>query len=162
MSDNIHTPFLEEIIERFKLPWKNLAFSLYLILILLGFGGFSIYLKIAEVIKSPEVDGYKVALDMATFGLAILTASIFDLNMSLKINSKPSLFIITIALCGLSVFLVYLSSTIQSYWALIPGFLGFIIALMVWILANADNENFSDSMYYEKMRGREVGHGQNW
>ena len=157
----MYKPFIEEIIERYKLPWKFFAFNSYFIIIVIGFGGLGVFVKICEIFSS-TTPGYDVAKDMATYSVAIIAASLVDLNLSLNIQSKPSLTINSFAVGAISILLMYLSYNINSYWALLPGLLGILIALSVWILANADNENLSDSIYYEKMRGKDIGHGKNW
>lgn len=158
----MHTPFHQEIIERFRLPWKFFAFNSYFVSIVIGFGGIGIFIKLYQILQCTEVKGYTVAQDLSTYAIAIIAASLVDLNLSLNIKSKPSLTITSFAIGGISILLVFLSYKINSYWALLPGSFAALISLIVWVLANADNENLSDSTYYEKMRGKDIGHGQNW
>lgn len=162
MSNKMHKPFIQEIIERFKLPWDFFAFKSYFLLVIIGFGGLGVFIKIYELCKASSGNGYVIAQDMSTYAIAIIAASSVDLNLSLNINSKPSLTIMSISLIGVAILLMVLCFNIDSYWALLPAIGVVLIALLVWILANADNENLSDSTYYDKMRGKDQGHGKNW
>jgi len=158
----MHTPFRLEILERFKLPWRYFAFNTYFAFIVIGYGGLGIFIKLYQICTGNETNGYTIAQDMATYGIAIIAASIVDINLSLNIKSRPSLAIWSFVVGGISFLLMILSYKINSYWAVIPGLLSVLLALAIWVLAYADNENLSDSSYFEKMRGKEVGHGNNW
>ncbi len=154
--------FFQEVWERFKMPWKYSAFRSYFIWIVLIFGGFGIFLTILKVSKSPDIKGFVVAQDMSTYFIAIIAASLVDLNLSFSIKNIASLIINSLAFFGVSLLLLYLAYNLESNWAFVPASLGVVLSLVIWVLANADNEKLSDSNYYDMMRGKDVGHGSNW
>ncbi len=154
--------FTQEIFERFKMPWKYSAFRSYFLFIVIFYGGCGVFLSIYDCYINTWTDSYKIAQNMATYFMAIIAASLVDLNLSSAIKNMASLIINSIALLGFTFVLFLTTYLIKSHYAFLPASIGTVISLIIWILANADNEKLSDESYYNKMRGKEEGHGTTW
>jgi hypothetical protein len=150
----------QEALDYFLLPWKQVAFWLYFVGIVIGFGGIGIWLCIYECAVSKEADMYKVSQNLGLYSMAIIAASIVDLNLSTSFKNLASLNILTVILLGVATVLFLLSYYIHSGYGMVPALLGIFISLTVWVLANAENEKLNDSKFYDKMRG-EI-HGRTW
>lgn len=150
----------QEALEYFLLPWKQTAFWLYFIGIVIGFGGIGIWLCIYECAVSKEDDMYKVSQNLGLYFIAIIAASIVDLNLSTSFKNLASLNILTVIILGFTVVLFLLSYYIRSEYGIIPAMVGVFISLLVWTLANAENEKLNDSKFYDKMHGG--SHGKSW
>lgn len=152
--------FFQEIFHRLTKPW-NTAFTGYFILIVIIFAGLGVFVSIWSAIDSPEIDGLRIAQNMATYFMAIIASSIVDLNISWEIENRVSFLIYSILLFVIAVFILGLTYYIPSNYAFIPAILGCILAWLIWVLANAYNDRLNDQNFYNIMRGRGV-HGQNW
>ena len=139
--------FIDEQVERFKMPWKNFAFKSYFFWIVILFGGIGIGLTIFEEIRKSSPDFNTISKSIATTFVAIIAASLVDLNLSYNIKNVPSLIINSYGFIGISILLLILSFNVKGGWSLMPAILGYIIAILIWILANADNDKLSDDSY---------------
>lgn len=144
------------------MPWRYSAFVSYFVFIVIFFGGCGVFISIWDSYKSCWYEKYKIAQNIATYFMAIIAASVVDLNLSTSIKNIASLIINSIALLGIAFLLFLLTYSTKSSFAFLPAISGLIISLCVWILANADNEKLSDQSFYKKMRGNDIGHGNNW
>lgn len=151
-----------EAFEHFSLPWKQVAFKLYFFGIVIGFGGVGLWLTIYECYMSTENDMYKVSQGLGTYFIAIIAASIVDMNLSTSFKNLSSLYILTVIILGLAFVLFLFSYFIKSGYSIIPAIIGTLISLIVWTLANAENEKLNDKTFYEKMRGADQNHGRSW
>lgn len=155
--------FLAEQWKRFCNPWKNPAFKYYLFWIVFCFGSLGIGISIAQEYKN--VEGFeikKISESIATTFVALIAGSLVDLNLSFNIKNIPSLIINSIAFIGVSILLVYLSFSINGLWSLIPAVIGYLLSLVIWILANSDNEKLSDSTYYKRMIDKSNSLTKDW
>jgi hypothetical protein len=84
----------------------------------------------------------------ATF-VAIIAASLVDLNLTFNIKNIPSLIINTLTFMGMSILLLVLSFNMSGPKSLAPAILGYFLALIVWVLANSDNDKLSDDNYLQ-------------
>lgn len=143
--------FFEELFDRFIMPWKHIAFKSYFFWIVIVFGGLGIGITFFEELCKDEPQYYHIARSIATTFIALIAASLVDLNLSLNFKNIPSLIINSVAFIGLSMLLLYFSFYTESKWSVVPAIIGYLISLSIWILANADNERLSDETYYKKM-----------
>lgn len=139
--------FTKEQIERFKMPWKHFAFKSYFFWIVFAFGGIGIGLTILEEIRAFSPNVNIISKSIATTFVAIIAASLVDLNLSYNIKNVPSLIINSIGFIALSILLMILSFNINGGWSLLPAIIGYFLALLIWVLANADNDKLSDESY---------------
>ena len=139
--------FIDEQVERFKTPWKHFAFKSYFFWIVILFGGIGIGLTIFEEISKGSIDFNIISKSIATTFVAIIASSLVDLNLSYNIKNVPSLIINSVGFIAISILLLILSFNLKSGWSLLPAIFGYTIAIMIWILANADNDKLSDDSY---------------
>lgn len=152
--------FFQEIYHRLTIPW-NSAFFGYFLLIVIVFAGFGVAYSFFSAVKSPQDDGIIVAQNLATYFMAILAASVIDLNISWEIENRVSFLIYSILIFVLGVFILIWTYSINTDFAFIPAIIGCILSWLIWILANATNEKLSDENFYNNMRGKGK-HGNNW
>lgn len=146
--------FLNEQKERLMMPWRNSAFVSYFIWIIILFGGIGIGLTIFDEYNNCKFNINSISKSIATTFVAIIAASLADLNLSLNIKNVPSLTINSIGFFGLSILLMVLAFTIDSAWGLVPAILGYFIAIIIWVLANCDNEKLSDESYLQNIKNK--------
>lgn len=152
--------FFQEIGYRFSKPW-NSAFLGYFLLIVIVFAGFGVAFSFLSAIKSPQNDGIIVAQNLGTYFMAILAASVIDLNISWEIENRVSFLIYSLLAFAVGVGILVCTYLIKSDLAFIPAFLGCLLAWLIWIIANSTNEKLSDENFYNNMRGKDK-HGNNW
>jgi len=152
--------FFEEVIHRLSRPW-NSAFFGYFFLIVIVFAGFGVAFSFFNAIKTPEDDGIIVAQNISTYFMAILAASVIDLNISWEIENRVSFLIYSFLIFVLGVLILVWTYSVSSDFAFIPAIIGSILAWIIWVLANAYNEKLSDENFYNNMRGKGK-HGENW
>lgn len=143
--------FINEIINRFKSPWKHFGFKSYFFWVVIVFGGIGISMTIRDVVNSKTPDLSIVSKSIATTFVAIIAASLVDLNLSYSIKNVPSLIINSMGFTGISILLMILSFNIQGAWSLLPAIFGYMLALSIWILANADNDKLFDDNYLQQI-----------
>lgn len=151
MPDQINKRFTEEQYERFKMPWKNTAFVSYFIWIVFLFGGLGIISTLISELSSNDPHSYIIAQSIATTSVALTAASLIELNLSFNIRNIPSLIINTVACFGLTILLLFFTFKLKSCLSFIPAILCYLISILIWILANADNQKLSDETYYKIM-----------
>lgn len=154
--------FLTEQYERFKMPWKHFAFKSYFFWIVIIFGSLGVFITLYEELTACHPDPEKISEGIATTFVALIAASLVDLNLSFNVKNIPSLIINSIAFIGLSILLLFLSFSVQSWWSLIPAIVGYVLSLLIWILANADNERLADETYYKRMMDKATELSKNW
>jgi hypothetical protein len=143
--------FINELIDRFKLPWKHFAFKSYFIWIVIMFGGIGIGLTIYEELRNSVTHVNIISKTIATTFVAIIASSLVDLNLSYNIKNVPSLIINSIGFIAVSILLLILSFNLNGNWSLLPAISGYFLALIIWILANADNDKLSDDSYLQNI-----------
>lgn len=143
--------FIDEQIERFKTPWENIAFKSYFFWIVIGFGGIGIWLTIYEELNKSNADFTIISKCIATTFVAIIAGSLVDLNLSFNIKNIPSLIINSLAFIAVSILLLVLSFCVKGGLSLIPAILGYSLALLIWVLANSDNDKMSDDGYFQQI-----------
>lgn len=162
---------------RFKRPWC-VSFSLYLIFVVIVFGGLGVLFSIFSPIdndlsniiaqnedKSLLLQNFKIkhiASNMATYAIATLIPAMITIFLSfLETKNKVSLIIISVVILFFSVFLLYNSTTKESFNALISAILSIVIALIFWVIANHDNEYLNDAAFGEIVeRGTRKNHNK--
>lgn len=143
--------FRNELLDRFKLPWNHFAFKSYFFWIVIAFGGIGIGLTTYEELMNPTPNINIISKAIATTFVAIIASSLVDLNLSYNFRNVPSLIINSIGFIAVSILLLVLSFNLNSSWSLLPAILGYFISLLIWILANADNDKLSDDSYLQNI-----------
>lgn len=151
--------FPKEIIERFTKPW-NWAFSGYLIIAII-FGGAGVFFTISEVYRNEWIDIHKIAESIAIIFVAVIATAFIDLNVSTQLKNRLSFLIYSFIFYGIAVVLLWLTFDLKSIHSFIPSSIGLVLAVFIWILANADKQ-FSEENFISEMRGDKVEHGKGW
>lgn len=159
MSINI----FEEYWLRLKKPWC-VAFALYLIVVVIVFGGFGVILSVFSGNFESDQKLLHVASNLSTFSVALLVPAIISILLSfLQLQNKVS----AILLCILSLFisgtLLYFSHYTNGKIALGLSIVNAFLALFYWIVANHDNELLNDASYAQMITTEtNKKHGTNW
>jgi drug/metabolite transporter (DMT)-like permease len=146
--------FKQEIWERFKMPWKHSAFKAYFFWIVIVFGGLGIGITLCTELSKDSPSLSNIGQSISTTFVALIAASLVDLNLSYDFENIPSLIINSIACIALAILLLFLSFKFSNFWSLFFSIIGYILALLVWILANADNEKLADEIFYKRMMNK--------
>jgi hypothetical protein len=152
----------QEFAEKFNSPWKHVSFNLYVFFIVVGFGGLDIWTSVYELICKPTGDIYSVAQNLGGFFVAIIAASVIDLYTALSFKNMLSLQILSVAIFGVSLIMYAICYLNHGYFGFIVSLVGSIAGIAIWIVANSDNEKWSESTFYNKMRGAGLNHGEGW
>lgn len=152
--------FLNEVISKIKKPWSS-QFIGYLLIVTV-FGGIGVFFTAFEVYSNDWIDSFKIAESISVFFVAIIATSFIDLNLSPKVYNRIAFLIYSFIFYGFAVFLLWLTYTLKASSAFIPACIGLFFSLLVWVLANAENEKFSEENFYDNMRGKKEGHGEGW
>jgi hypothetical protein len=154
--------FLIELKERFVLPWKSSAFVSYFIWIVFLFGGISIAMTIWQEFSNDVFNFNNLSKSIGTTFMGLIAASLVDLNLNYNIKNIPSFTINSYGIAGLCVLLFIISFNSEGIAGVIFSFVGYLFALGIWVLANADNDKLNDeNFFYKSMRGK-GSHGSNW
>ncbi len=165
MTNQEEISFINEIRQRFLMPWKpfNWAFAGYLFGIIIAFGGLGVWASIYLTNVSNDVNWTSITSGLSTYFIALLATGFIDLNLITNIKNQLSEKIYSALVFGFGFLLLFLSNAINSYYAFIPAILGTLFSIFIWIIANADSEKFNEITYGEKMRGdAKLKHGNNW
>jgi hypothetical protein len=123
----------------------------YFLLAVVIIGSIGIWLPILiECLFLKKITISSIPQNIITYFITILFAGSIDYFFSqlkkLKVDGLASIFLDLIGLLLLSLAIVligvFLSVYNHSYWSLIVGFIGVVIAYRIWWLANVDNPNF--------------------
>lgn len=152
--------FFQEICDRLSKPW-NSAFFGYFFLIVIVFAGFGVFYSFFNALHSPSGEAVIVAQNLATYFMAILAASVIDLNISWEIENRVSFLLYSVIILVVGILLLIWTYSMNSGFAFVPSILGCLLSWFIWIIANADNEKLSDENFYNKMRGK-GNHGETW
>lgn len=154
MEENI----FHEYKQRLKAPWC-VAFFLYLVFIIIGFGGSGVLYSIFCDVETPTKLGY-IASNLSTYSIALLVPAVITIMLSFeKTKYKVSSAIILVVVLILNGFLLHFSNTHQLYsiWTAIVTVL---FAWLFWIIANHDNEYLNDASF-EKLIKRDIEKNHN-
>lgn len=155
--------FVIELKERFLLPWSQSAFCSYFFWIVLIFGGFGIGMSVYEELNSSTVNLNNISKSIGATFLGVIAASLVDLNLNINIKNVPSFTINSFGVALFCVILFLVSFNSESWIGLICAIFGFFLALVIWVLANADNEKLNDENYfYNSMRGKGNHGDESW
>jgi len=164
MENNI-PHFFKEIKNRAKLqikPFNDLYFT-YLLFFVFLIGGVGIWITLIQELNNEEFNYSQFVLNIGTYYLVLLTTSYIDITTNEKIVNKKSLHIYSFILLLLIIGIFSLSFFLSQSYSIIIAFIGLLISLFVWHLANCDNEKFMDESYMAKIKS-EAGktHGSKW
>jgi len=157
--------FPKEIWLKLKKPWKpfNWAFFIYLIFILIGIGGLGIWVNTYNVLNSSADDHQNIAIAIATFAITLMARSSMDLNLLVDLKNRISMHFASVVFLGFAVLIFWLSHKMTSNYVFIPAIAGFIVAILLWYIANVDSDKFNEKVYYDKiMEDAKEKHGANW
>lgn len=159
-----HKNFFDEISNRLIMQFKpfNHLYLIVLVFFVLIVGGFGTWYTVW--VDSDKTDYFvRVSFSMFQFCSAILATSMIDLYTNEKLVHKISFFIYGLALILSLIGLFYLFCTNNHLTSLIGSSICLIVTMVVWHLANCDNEKFNESTFNGRIRGeaREI-HGNDW
>lgn len=164
MENNI-PHFFKEIKSRAKLqikPFNDLYFT-YLVFFVLVIGGVGIWITLIQELNNEKFNYSQFVLNIGTYYLVLLTTSYIDITTNEKIVNKKSLHIYSFILLILIIGIFALSFFLSQTYSIIIAFIGLIISLFIWHLANCDNEKFMDESYMAKIKYEaSKTHGSNW
>lgn len=149
-----------ELLEQFKAPWRHVAFWIYLVVVVIGFGAIDVWVSVFDYSKNHDI--YGVSQNVSGFFAALIAASTVDLLTSLVFKNQLSLIFLCFGIIvgGLLLYLVcYLQ---HGYLGLFLSLIGALISLVIWITANSAEDKWSDSSFLTKMRGADTQHGKSW
>jgi len=160
---NMNSKFFDEIVERFKKPWDKTAFNLYFFVIVILYGGAGIIASMYQYfISTTEQNIYSISQNMATYFIALTAASLVDIALDYNTKNKPSFAISSIFTSGLVLILFLYAYNTKGTSAFILGFIGILISLFIWVLANYENKKLDDENYYKTVSDNSQDHGANW
>ena len=163
MNESKH--FFSEIVERLKLqvkPFNDLYFT-YLLVFVIGIGGIGIWVSIFQELQKDVINEYNITFNIGTYFIALVSTSYIDLTTNDKITNKKSLQIYSFVMLIVLLFLFYLSNNCKPFWSIIFSIIGTFITLLVWHIANSENQKFNEENYNQKIRKEAAKtHGHNW
>jgi hypothetical protein len=157
--------FYKEIKERICLQFKpfNHLYFVYVLFFLIIIGGLGIWTSWYQEYNSHKFNYINVSLNICTYYIALLSTSYIDVNTNHTIENRLSLKIYSFIVLGLLIFLFWLSFRFNSPLSVLFSTIGMIISLLIWHIANSDNEKFSDETYNKRMREEsKLKHGKKW
>jgi len=139
--------FWNEVKRKLSDPWKEAAFC--------GYFALTIILAAVAII-TPLTDvssGYiqVITASISTFFIASIVSSTIDLNLSFDTINKASFSIYTILALIISIVLFALNFILTDYWRLIPSIAGFIVSIIIWIIANSEKDIVNDKKHAKKL-----------
>jgi len=148
----------QEYKQRLLAPWC-IAFGLYLIFVIIGFGGSGVIYAICSSVESPNKIGY-VASNLSTYSIALLVPAVITIMLSFnKTKNKVSSAIILVVILILNGFLLHFSNAHQQY-SIWTAIISVLFAWTFWIIANHDNEYLNDASF-EKIIKRDIEQNHN-
>lgn len=155
-----------EVRTRILLPWKpfNWNFFGYLFGVIILIGGLGVWVSFYMAFKSPMDDGHTAAISLATFFIALWATSYLDINFLTDVENKIGFLLFNFLFFAFAIFLMWLVYELgSSNWSFLPASIGFLLSMIIWYVANADNEKFDEKTYNEKLRSEsKKKHGNNW
>jgi hypothetical protein len=139
---------------------KYPLFYIYLVIVVILVGGFSIWASIYIEMKNCVFNHQSVYLSLMGFSLPITTAFAIDLfKMDVEDFIKRIFQIICVAIPLILIVLFVVS--IRSYWAYLFSGLNVILSLFFWWIINSKNTNLCDETYYKAIENGMSKHNQN-
>lgn len=143
---------LVEFLKSRKVNFKRFPlFYIYLVIVVIVVGGFSIWASIFIEAKNSVFNHQNICLSLMGFSLPITTALAIDLfKMDAEDFIKHIFQVICVAipLVLIILFIVY----IHSSWAYLFAGLDVALSLFFWWIVNSKNPNLCDESYYTKNR----------
>jgi membrane associated rhomboid family serine protease len=150
---NTWKDFKIEVRKKLITPWNNPPFLGYFLVCVIIGGAAGVYISIYEYASSS--DNYKIAISLGTYYSAIMATAFADINLSKRIESKPSFFIYSLLICLFGAILLIATYLLTNckfpQWAFLTSGLGCLLSLLLWIIANADNENLKSNNLSEEI-----------
>jgi hypothetical protein len=144
-----------------KVKFKKFPlFYIYLFIVVILVGGFSVWASIFIEIKNCVFNHQNVCLSLMGFSLPITTAFAIDLfKMDAEDFIKHIFQVICVAipLVLIVLFVVY----IHSYWAYLFSGLNVVLSLFFWWIINSKNTNLCDETYYKVIEDGMAKHNKN-
>lgn len=149
---NYWREFRETLKERIHAPRKHPTFVMYFIGIIILFGGFSWWLEpvISSVLLGnwPEIEWVRLISGCYAYFVAIAATAAVDLILSLNQQKSLRMFFVVGVLCVfICAFFAAIAGTVMGNTkvAVWPSVIGYILALFLWWVGNANNANLLES-----------------
>ena len=144
--------FWDELMERLRTPRRHPTFVFYFLGIIIFLGGFGLLLEPLVTLVMQKnwttIDWIRLISVCYTYFVAIAATAAVDLILSLRRRKSLQMLFV---LCCLVVFLCAVLAAIWGTFggnakaAAYPSVLGYILALFLWWVGNADNVNLLDT-----------------
>ena len=134
--------------ERLRGPCRHPTFVMYFVGIIVVVGGFGLLEPIVScwVFGTLKPDAFPQALERATYTYFIAIAATAAVDLVLSYRQRKSLLMFFV-LCSLTVLLcAFLAASLGNPGvAKYPSILGYVLALFLWWVGNAENANLLDT-----------------
>lgn len=151
-----------EFWEKLTKPWVT-SFTSYFICYVVFIGGLGVIASLLNYLSSKETNSsWSITENLITYSLALAIPSIVPILLTNhNSNYKSSLAVLAPFIC----IIVPIALTFFSYYCAIswPAYVCVIIALIIWVISQSDNEILNDETYAEKReKNAKHRHGNNW
>lgn len=146
---------LIEFLKSRRVSFKKFPlFYIYLIIIVIGIGGFSIWSSIFIEFRNSIFNHQNIYLSLMGFSLPITTAFAVDI---LKMEAEDFIKRIFQVICAAIplILIVLFVVFFKSHWAYLFSGISVLLSLFFWWVINSKNPNLCDETYYSKNREKE-------
>ena len=150
--------FLTNLLEKLKAP-RDFTFLGYLVLVFV-LANLGSYFTIYDVLKTNVPDSYRIAQSLATSFVAIAVVGCLDIALENGMPFRKTYTVWAGVATILAVIFLIGSFLLRTKGSLVFAVLGEIVAVLIWIIANAGNPKLQE--FHEQMRPEKAGHGQTW
>lgn len=163
MEESNNYSIFRELLDRFKSPWHKKSFILYFILVILLLSGLGWIFQLFFHFHEKNL-GQSVIENLMTYSISILAPAFISILLKYFHESsyKVSLIIITVFLLVTEGFIISFSYDGISLGSVIGVTISVLVALFLWVIANADNVLLDDEAYDENIYKKVNEHGENW
>lgn len=152
MDENI----FKELCHRLKKPWCY-SFTLYFIFVVVVLGGTGIWLPF---FKAEPFSMEEFAINIITYSCALIVPAAVNIFVTIKdYRNIVSLVIITLVLVASVIFCVGFSVFKDALWSSI---ICCILSLILWVIANSDNEQLRDDSFRQSVKDKSEKLASNW
>lgn len=152
-DDNI----FQEIWKRFKKPWC-ISFSLYFAIVIIFFGSAGVWLPILR--DGGIIDVSSFCMNVITYSCALIVPAFVSICLSVW-NFKNKVSLVIFITTMLVVVAITIGYTIFGD-SLIDAIICFIISLVLWVIANCENEEMNDNKFNESIKEGTKSVSKDW
>ena len=143
---NYWQEFWDELTERLRTPAKHPTFVFYFFGIIVLVGGFGWLEPLGSGLFSWEwTENKTVRLISAFYTYSVCIAATAAVDLILSLHQRKYLMMLFLVCCGLVLLCAILAANLGTLASIPPLFVGYILALFLWWVGNANNFNLLDS-----------------